>query len=131
MKTTRKRLLQENSEEELVRSESEGVVEGDEFSETSREEDQSAEEGDADEISSVSDEENKELPLPSQNVSSKNSAQDHMSLDDLTSTLQKTQDEDRKKGRAISRQIVRSVAICSRGSQADEKYTHRLYGMLF
>lgn len=123
--------MQENSEEELVRSESEGVVEGDEFSETSREEDQSAEEGDADEISSVSDEENKELPLPSQNVSSKNSAQDHMSLDDLTSTLQKTQDEDRKKGRAISRQIVRSVAICSRGSQADEKYTHRLYGMLF
>ncbi|KAF8223528.1 TRAUB-domain-containing protein, partial [Tricholoma matsutake] len=106
VKTTRKRLLQENSEEELVRSESEGVVEGDEFSETSREEDQSAEEGDADEISSVSDEENKELPLPSQNVSSKNSAQDHMSLDDLTSTLQKTQDEDRKKGRAISRQIA-------------------------
>jgi protein AATF/BFR2 len=101
VKTTRK-LLQEDSEDDTVRSEDE--EEGN-FSEHVYE-DQSAE-GGADEISSGSDVVNEGLPPTSPNTSPNKSPQDHGSRDGLTSMLQKTRDEDRKKGRAISRQIVR------------------------
>jgi protein AATF/BFR2 len=116
VKTTRKRLLQENSEDEEVGSEDGGITEDDEFNQNSREEDQSVDEGEANEISSGSDEDNEEPPPASQNASLNTSAKDHLPSDDLTSTLQKTREEDRKKGRAVSRQLVHFAGIRSRGS---------------
>jgi protein AATF/BFR2 len=109
VKTTRKRLLQEDVEEG---NEEGSAAEGEGFSEHSREEDQPSEELSANEICSRSNGDNQEPPPASQNVSLNKSVQDYRPSDDLTSTLQKTRDEDRKKGRAISRQLVRFTRIC-------------------
>jgi protein AATF/BFR2 len=88
-----------------------GMAEDDELSQNSREQGRSVEEEDATDISSGSDEENDEPLSASQNVSLNKPPQDH--LDDLTSTLQKTREEDRKKGKAISQQIVRCACSSS------------------
>jgi hypothetical protein len=112
VKTTR-RLLQADSEDDMVRSEDEAE---EDFSEHVHD-DQSAE-GGVDEISSGSDEENEGLPSTVPDTLPNKFSQDHESQAGLASTLQKTRDEDRKKGRAISRQIVRLTGNL-RGSSAN------------
>lgn len=94
--------MQDSSGDEV--SEGEHGVE--EYSDHSHE-DQSIEEDFENDIPSGNDEKDKEPLSDSQNVSLNKSATGHLPSDDLTSMLQKTRDEDRKKGRAISKQIVR------------------------
>jgi protein AATF/BFR2 len=119
VKTTRKRLLQEISESEASEIEDEDVMDSDEFDDNLREEDETFKASTANNISLETSEDHEKSPLVSQNAMSTKSARDHRASDDSTSTLQKTRDEDRRKGRAISRQIV-----CSTGAsckpQVDE-----------
>ena len=67
-------------------------------------------------IRSSADEENEDLP--SQSEASKKEATSNVQhhdadpLEDQTSTLRKTRDEDRKKGKAVSQQIVRRLFHC-------------------
>ena len=116
MKTTRKRLLHESEASEI---EDEDLMDSDEFDDNLREEDQTFKASIANDISLKNSEDHEKPLLVSQNAMSTKSARDHRASDELTSTLQKTRDEDRRKGRAISRQIV-----CSAGAswtpQADE-----------
>ena len=103
--------MRDSSEDEVTGSEHGDVAEVEEYSDLPRGEDQSVQGGSANDIPSGYNEE----PLGySQNASLNKSAEDSLSSDDLTSTLQKTRDEDRKKGRAISKQIVRFLAFVQR-----------------
>ena len=116
MKTTRKRLLQELSESETSEIEEEDVMDGNGFSGNLRE---TVKANIANNISLGSPKDHEESSLLSQNTTSTKSARDHRTSGNLASTLQKTRDEDRRKGRAISRQIV-----CSPGASWKPKLTN-------
>ena len=87
--------------------------------ESEEENSQSDEEDDDDNQSSVDQNEDEDLPSQSEpeidsseseqveNVSTSPPVKASEALEDLSSTLRKNMDEDRRKGKAVSRQIVR------------------------
>jgi protein AATF/BFR2 len=89
--------------------------------ESDEEDAQSDEEDDDDSQSSVDEDEDEDLPSQSEperdaseseqveNVSTSPPAKGPEALEDLSSTLRKNMDEDRRKGKAVSRQIVRGL----------------------
>lgn len=95
-RTTRKQLLE--SDGELSESDEEEVYsEGQDEGESSQ--------------SSVNEEEDEDLPSQSEATEEETTPEFKQTEtpEDLTSTLRKTRDEDRKKGKAVSRQIVRRL----------------------
>lgn len=64
-------------------------------------------------LPSQSDEESEEETPKSDHVPPKPPTTDQEPSEDLSSTLRKTRDEDRKKGKAVSRQIVRVSSLSS------------------